>query len=78
MYINWFTWIIFSDDPMCYMAKSGVMRIFQLSKRNGKSQFTTEKQGNYLLITIYAVTYVTIIFSAVYITLRDKIKQVHI
>ena len=60
------------------MNKSGVMRISQLYKCNGKFPSTRLKQGNYPVITIYAVTYVTIIFSAVYITLHDKLKHVNI
>ena len=54
MYINWFNWIIFFHDPICYTKILGVRIILQLSQRNGKLPSPRWKQGNYLVIPIYA------------------------
>ena len=53
IYINWFDWILFFDDRICYTKKSGVTRVIKFSQRNGKLPLQRQKQGNYPVITIY-------------------------
>ena len=53
-YINWFTWIIFFGDHICYMKKLGAIRILQFSQRNGKLPLPWRNQGNYMVIPICA------------------------
>ena len=55
MHINWFTWIIFFHDRICYTKKSGGTRILQLSQRNGKLLLPWKKQGNHPVIPIYGL-----------------------
>ena len=50
MYINWFIWIIFFYDCICY-EKLGVMGILLFYQRNGKFPFPRQKQGNSILCT---------------------------
>ena len=54
MYINWFTWIIYIDDHICYIKKWGEREFSVFSQRNGKLPLPQWKQGNYLVIPIYA------------------------
>ena len=53
MYTNWFIWIIFVDNPIGYINKSGVTRIIQSSQHIGELQLPRQQQGDYLVIPIY-------------------------
>ena len=53
MYINWFTWIIFFHDRICYMKNQGEWELSKFSQRNGKLPLSRLKQDNYLLIPMY-------------------------
>ena len=50
----------FFHDRICYTNKLGVTIILQLSQQNGKLPLSQQKQGNSLVIPIYA-TYVPVI-----------------
>ena len=52
MYINWFTWILFFDDPLCYM-KIGGKDNLQFYHNNVILPLTRLKQGTDLVIFIY-------------------------
>ena len=54
MYINWFTWIIFIHDCICYTKKLEVQELYRFSQRNIRLPLPQRKQGNYLVIPIYA------------------------
>ena len=54
MLINWFTWIIYSHDHKCYAKKMGITVIIKFYPLNSKIPLPWWKQGNYLVITIYA------------------------
>ena len=55
MYINWFTWIIFIYDRICYTIYWGQRELTRFSQRNGKLPLPRWKQGDYLVNIIYAL-----------------------
>ena len=52
MYINWFIWIVFFDDRICYTKKLGVTRILKKINLMLNYTYQSENRGitNYRLI----------------------------
>ena len=59
MYTNWFTCIISINYHICYTKKGGYQEFSKFSQHIGKLPISQWKQGNYPVITIYAMIIVS-------------------